>query len=87
MKIDFTETGWSDYLYWQAQDKKILKRINQLILDINRNGNEGIGKPEALKGELSGWWSRRIDIKNRLVYRLQEDQIEILQCRLHYRER
>ncbi len=87
MKIDFTERGWSDYLYWQAQNKRILKRINQLIQDISRNGNEGIGKPEALKGELSGLWSRRIDNKNRLVYRLQEDQIEILQCRLHYRER
>ncbi len=83
MKIDFTETGWSDYLYWQGQDKKIIKRINQLIQDIDRNGNEGIGKPEALKGHLSGW-SRRIDETNRLIYRLQGGRIEISQCRGHY---
>ena len=84
MKIDFTETGWSDYLYWQGQDKKTVKRINQLIQNIDRNGNEGIGKPEALRGNLSGWWSRRIDDTNRLVYRLQDGRIEISQCRGHY---
>ncbi|WP_353097672.1 Txe/YoeB family addiction module toxin [Tissierella praeacuta] len=70
MKINFTEIAWKDYVYWQGQDKKRIKRINQLIQDIDRNYNEGIGKPEALKGNLSGWWSRRIDDKNRLVYRI-----------------
>jgi len=85
MNIDFTESGWNDYLYLQGQDKKTLKRINQLIQDISRNGYKGIGKPEALKGDLSGWWSRRIDEANRLVYRLTYDDIvEISQCRGHY---
>ena len=84
MKINFTEIGWKDYIYWQGQDKKTIKRINQLIQDIDRNHNEGIGKPEALKGNLSGWWSRRIDDKNRLVYRIQNNIIEIAQCRGHY---
>ncbi|MFZ7103592.1 MAG: Txe/YoeB family addiction module toxin [Peptococcaceae bacterium] len=84
MKIDFTETGWNDYLYWQNQDKKTLKRINLLIQDIARNGNNGLGKPEALRGDLSGWWSRRIDDINRIVYRLQDGKIEISQCRGHY---
>lgn len=69
MRIDFTETGWR-YLYWQGEDKKMLKRINQRIQDIERNRYEGIGKPEPLKGDLAGWWSRRIDDKNRLVYQL-----------------
>jgi len=84
MKIDFTETAWSDYLYWQKRNKIMTKRINQLIQDIDRNGNEGIGKPEALRGELSGWWSRRIDDSNRLVYRLRDGRVEISQCRGHY---
>lgn len=84
MKINFTECGWADYLYWQMQDKKIIKRINQLIQDIERNGYDGIGKPEALRGNLSGWWSRRIDDVNRLVYRLNDDGMEISQCRGHY---
>ena len=84
MKINFTEIAWQDYIYWQGQDKKTIKRINQLIQDIDRNHNEGIGKPEALKGNLSGWWSRRIDDKNRLVYRIQDNIIEIAQCRGHY---
>ncbi|HHY23838.1 MAG TPA: Txe/YoeB family addiction module toxin [Clostridiaceae bacterium] len=87
MKINFTEIAWNDYIYWQSQDKKTIKRINQLIQDINRNHNEGIGKPEALKGNLSGWWSRRIDDKNRLVYRIQDNIIEISQCRGHYDEK
>lgn len=76
--------AWDDYLYWQAQDRKTLKRINQLLLDIDRNGNSGIGKPEPLKGNLQGYWSRRIDETNRLVYRIVENRIEILQCRSHY---
>lgn len=84
MKIDFTEIAWDDHTYWQGQDKKTLKRINKLIQDIDRNYNEGIGNPEALKGNLSGWWSRRIDEKNRLVYRMQNNVIEIAQCKGHY---
>jgi len=82
----FKQTAWEDYLYWQSQDKKTLKRINQLLRDIERNGYEGIGKPEPLKHDFSGWWSRRIDAHNRLVYRLQGDTIEIAQCRTHYRD-
>lgn len=85
MKIDFTETGWKDYLYWQGQDKKTLKRINQLIQDIDRNGFQGIGKSEPLQYGLSGLWSRRIDDGNRLVFRIVDDRIEIIQCRGHYR--
>lgn len=84
MKINFTEIAWQDYIYWQGQDKKTIRRINQLIQDIDRNHNEGIGKPEALRGNLSGWWSRRIDDKNRLVYRIQNNIIEIAQCKGHY---
>ncbi|MEY8320342.1 Txe/YoeB family addiction module toxin [Lachnospiraceae bacterium 46-61] len=78
------DEAWEDYIYWQAQDKKTLKRINQLLQDINRNGYTGIGKPESLKGNHSGWWSRRIDDTNRLVYRINNGQIEIAQCRSHY---
>ena len=85
MNIRFTETGWSDYIYWQWQDKKTLKRINNLIEDIERNGHDGIGKPEPLRNDLSGWWSRRINEKNRLVYRLIENgAVEISQCKGHY---
>lgn len=79
--------AWEDYIYWQTQDKKTLKRINQLLKDIDRNGNLGIGKPEPLKGNLSGYWSRRIDDSNRLVYRILNDKIEILQCRSHYKDK
>ncbi|MDR0459676.1 MAG: Txe/YoeB family addiction module toxin [Coriobacteriales bacterium] len=85
MKINFTETGWSDYIYWEGQDKKTLKRINNLIEDIERNGHDGIGKPEPLRNDMSGWWSRRIDDKNRLVYRLTGNEaVEISQCKGHY---
>jgi len=85
MKISFTETAWSDYLYWEGQDKKTLKHINKLIADIARNGYDGIGKPEPLRSDLPTWWSRRIDEKNRLVYRLIGDvAIEISQCKGHY---
>lgn len=76
--------AWEDYLYWQSKDKKTLKRINLLIKDIDRNGYDGIGKPEALTGSLKGYWSRRIDEKNRIVYRINENKIEILQCQTHY---
>ena len=79
--------AWEDYLYWQAQDKKTLKRINLLLQDIDRNGHSGIGKPEPLKGNLQGYWSRRIDDTNRLVYRIIDNRIEILQCRTHYGNR
>lgn len=79
--------AWEDYLYWQKQDKKTLKRINNLIQDIDRNEYDGIGKPEALTGNLQGYWSRRIDEKHRLVYRIKNNRIEILQCRTHYRQK
>ncbi|MEL7566267.1 MAG: Txe/YoeB family addiction module toxin [Dehalobacterium sp.] len=80
----WTDEAWEDYLYWQTQDKKTLKRINQLIQDIDRNGNNGIGKPEPLSGNLSGFWSKRIDETNRLIYRIKGGQLEIAQCRSHY---
>ena len=82
-KIWFDE-AWEDYLYWQTQDKKTLKRVNQLIRDIERSPFEGIGKAEPLKGDLSGWWSRRIDDATRLVYRVRGQIIEIAACRGHY---
>jgi len=84
-KIWFDE-AWDDYTYWQTQDKKTLKRINILIKDIERGNFEGIGKPEPLKGELSGFWSRRIDHVNRLVYRIQGNVLEIISCKGHYDE-
>ena len=83
-KFLFTEDAWSDYLYWQTQDKKMLKRINQLLQDIERNGYSGLSKPEPLRGNLSGFWSRRIDDEHRIVYRISEDRVEIIQCRGHY---
>lgn len=85
-KIVFTEQAWQDYLYWQGQDKKTLKRINQLLQDISRNGNAGMGKPEPLKHNFAGYWSRRIDEVNRLVYRITDGTIEVLQCRGHYQD-
>lgn len=78
------DDAWEDYVYWQTQDKKTLKRINALLKDIDRNGYEGIGKPEPLTGNWSGYWSRRIDEKNRLVYRMVDETIRIAQCRTHY---
>ena len=84
MKVTFSDDGWEDYLYWQAEDRKILKRINQLVEDISRNGNEGIGKPEPLRHEWAGWWSRRITQEHRLVYRVVSDSVEIAACRFHY---
>ncbi|WP_276624506.1 Txe/YoeB family addiction module toxin [Syntrophomonas wolfei] len=81
------EDAWEDYLYWQTQDKRILKRINQLLKDIDRNGYDGIGKPEPLRYEFQGFWSRRIDDSNRLVYRIKNGQIEIAQCGSHYRDK
>ena len=80
----FTDNGWTDYLYWQTEDRKMLKKINQLLNDISRNGNEGLGKPEPLTGNLSGFWSRRINEKDHLIYKLDESNIYILACRYHY---
>ena len=78
--------AWEDYLYWQGQDKKTLKKINNLIKDIERNGYSCIGKPEPLKDNLSGWWSARIDDCNRIMFRISGDELEILQCGSHYRD-
>ena len=80
----FKATGFDDYVYWQTEDRKVLKRINQLIQDIDRNGHDGIGKPEALKYKYQGWWSRRIDEENRLIYRIEGNEIQVLSCRFHY---
>ena len=80
----FSNKAWDDYLYWLSEDKKILKKINELILDIERNGNSGLGKPEPLKHELSGFWSRRINDVHRLVYSIEGDYITIISCRNHY---
>jgi len=84
MKKLWTDQGWDDYLYWQTQDKKTLKRVNKLIKDIERNPFDGIGEPEPLRHNLSGWWSRRIDEKNRIVYRIADKNLEITQCKGHY---
>ncbi len=84
MKKIWSQEAWKDYLYWQENDKNILKRINKLILNIERNGYDCIGKPEALKGNLSGLYSVRIDGKNRLVFRISNGAIEIAQCKTHY---
>lgn len=87
MRKIWDEDAWEEYLYWQTQDKKTLKRINQLLQDIDRNGYGGIGKPEPLRGDLQGWWSKRIDDSNRIVFRIRNDCIEILQCGSHYRDK
>ena len=86
-KISFSPEAWEDYIYWQTQDRKTFKRINCLIKDIMRNGtsNSGIGKTEPLKHDLSGFWSKRIDSKNRIVFRVQSEEIEIIQCGDHYK--
>ena len=82
--IMFTEKAWEEYCYWQTQDKKTLKRINQLLADIKRNNFSGMGKPEPLKNNFSGFWSRRIDTSNRIVYKIEGDFIQIIQCKGHY---
>ncbi len=85
MKKLWHDQAWEDYLYWQMQDKKTLKRINRILEDISRNGYDCIGKPEPLSGNLAGYWSVRIDEKNRIVFRLLDgDSMEIVQCRTHY---
>jgi toxin YoeB len=83
----WSDLAWEDYLYWQTQDKKTLKRINKLIDDIDRNGYNCIGKPERLSQNLSKYWSVRIDDKNRIVFRIIGDTLEILQCGSHYRDK
>lgn len=80
----FTTNRWSEYLYLQTEDRKTLKKINQLIEDIVRNGNEGIGKPEPLSGNLSGFWSRRINDKDRLIYKIDQENVYVLACRYQY---
>lgn len=84
MKKIWFDEAWEDYIYWQQQDKKTLKRINALLKEIERENFKGISKPEPLKGELSGFWSRRIDDTNRIVYRIVEGRLEILSCKGHY---
>ena len=84
MNLVWDESACEDYLYWQVQDRKVLKRINVLIADIVRHGNEGLGKPEPLKHGFHGYWSRRITAEHRLVYKIVDDTVRIAQCRLHY---
>jgi len=84
VKLIFHARAWEDYLYWQSTDPKMLARVNQLIKESSRSPFQGIGKPEPLRGELRGWWSRRIDQEHRLVYRPTEDGLLIAQCRHHY---
>jgi toxin YoeB len=84
MKLTFAEQAWSDYLYWQAHDKKILKKINMLIKEVKRAPFEGMGSPEPLRHNWSGFWSRRITREHRLVYTVVEDEVLIAQCRYHY---
>jgi len=84
MELVWQKPAWEDYLYWQATDKKIMLRINELIKDSLRSPFKGIGKPEPLKGNLMGCWSRRINDEHRLVYAIKENRLHILQCRFHY---
>ena len=84
MKLFFSDNAWQDYQYWLNNDKKILRRINELIKDIQRNKYEGVGKPEPLKHNLAGYWSRRINNEHRLVYKIENDSIWIAQLRYHY---
>ncbi|WP_287605165.1 Txe/YoeB family addiction module toxin [Thiothrix sp.] len=83
-KLAWTDEAWADYLYWQTQDKKTLKRINKLIEDTKRTPFEGIGKPEPLRHNLAGFWSRRIDETNRVVYATDDEYLTIIACRYHY---
>lgn len=84
MKIVFSKNSWEDYLSWQAEDRKMLKKINELIKDIQRTPYDGIGKPEPLKYDLTGLWSRRIDREHRLVYQISDESLLIYSCRYHY---
>ena len=84
MKFVFVDESWDDYLYWQKNNKKFVKRINDLLKDISRNPFSGIGKPEALKSKYKGYWLRRIDSEHRLIYKIRDDEILIAKCRFHY---
>jgi toxin YoeB len=84
MKIIFTKNSWEDYISWQSEDKKMLRKINELIKDIQRNPFDGKGKPEPLKYDLAGFWSRRIDREHRLVYQVSKNEILVYSCRFHY---
>jgi len=83
-EIKFQTRGWDEFLYWHKQGPKTLKRILKLLQDIGRNGYDGIGKPEALQGNLSGWWSTRIDDANRLVFKIENDELIVYACKGHY---
>ncbi len=83
-RLAWTTAAWADYVYWQGQDRKTLKRINQLLQEMLRHPETGIGKPEPLRANLSGFWSRRIDDTHRLVYAIEDDQIVVIACRYHY---
>ena len=87
MKRIWSDEAKADYLYWNEQDRKTRNRINKLIKDVELNGNKGIGKPEPLKGEWAGYWSRRIDRKNRLIYKIDGNRLNIAQCRTHYKDK
>lgn len=84
MRLVFTDRSWEDYLYWQHNDRRVLRRVNELIRDIGREPFRGIGKPEPLRHQLQGLWSRRIDAEHRLVYEVTDDEIRIIACRYHY---
>jgi toxin YoeB len=84
VKLVWDSNAWEDYLWWQTQDRQVLKRINLLIQDVVRNGNQGLGKPGALKHDFAGYWSRRITDEHRLVYKVLEDEVRIAACRYHY---
>ncbi|MDR0975264.1 MAG: Txe/YoeB family addiction module toxin [Ruminococcus sp.] len=87
-KYAFTDEGWENFLYWITEDRKKIKKINELIKDIMRNGvDNGIGHPEPLKGDKSGWWSRHIDGGNRIVYRMRDGELEIASCKEHYEDK
>ena len=84
MRLTWLPNGWNDYLYWQENDRKILQRVNELIRDALRNPFTGIGKPELLRNNLKGWWSRRVTQEHRLIYRVDGESLLIMQCRFHY---
>ena len=87
MRLQWIESAWEEYLSWQNENKKTLKRINLLIKDIQRNGHIGVGKSEPLSNDMSGWWSRRIDDKNRLVYKIIDDALIVASCKHHYNDK
>lgn len=87
MTKNFSSDAWNEFLYWQKTDKKVFRRILELIKDIDRNGYNGIGKPERLSGNLSKFYSRRIDDKNRIVYKIENEIIQIIQCGSHYKDK